>query len=216
MVEELIHKIRHSKVVDHSKIWKILFERPILKLVILFFIIGVLFNLIKTFSDALEIKPILNILLFILIIATSVYSGILIVRIILVYLIRRPLKQLFSAQNILSLLFSYAIFVFGILILISVSFMEIQHLDLGYITYGNCGDKFDKNMIDTDPKISHDYLYFSAVTFFTIGYGDICPMGAAKVLSIVTAFIGNIVTVVIMAIVITTYLKRREGNSSKN
>jgi hypothetical protein len=91
--------------------------------------------------------------------------------------------------------------------------MEIQHLNLGYITYGKCGDKFSSDMIDTDPLISHDYMYFSSVTFFTIGYGDICPMGAAKLVSVIAAFIGNAVTIVLMGIVITLYMKRRERNN---
>jgi len=64
-------------------------------------------------------------------------------------------------------------------------------------------------MIANDPNISHDYFYFSAITFFSVGYGDVCPMGLCKIMAVVTAFAGNIVTVVLMAIVVSLYLNRR-------
>jgi Ion channel len=201
-------------MVDHSRIWKMLFDRPVLKLIILIFVIAILFRLDQMFTKSFESVKILSLLYFILTIALTVYSVILIIRIILEHLVRRSLNRLFNAQNLASLLISYAIFIFGILILVSIGFAEIQHLELGYLTYGKCSETFNKTMIQTDPNISHDYMYFSSVTFFTIGYGDICPMGAAKFLSVITAFIGNIVTVVLMGIVITLYLKRRESINS--
>src|SRR4030042_4894002 len=198
-------------MVDSSKIKNMVFSRPILKLVVLLLISWVIFRLDQTFTAVLESSRIVSFIFFVLNIAIFAYSIVLIIRIILEHLVRRQLKQLFNAQNLASLLLSYAIFIFGIIFFVSISFMEIQHLDFGYITYGKCSDNFNKSMIDTDPNISHDYMYFSSVTFFTIGYGDICPMGAAKLLSIITAFIGNVITVFLMGIVITLYLKRRES-----
>lgn len=35
-----------------------------------------------------------------------------------------------------------------------------------------------------------DYMYLSAVTLFSVGYGDIVPIGAARVLIIIEALIG--------------------------
>ena len=202
-------------MVDHSRVWRMLFDRPVMKLVILIFIIGVFFRFDQVYSKTIDSIPTLSFFLFLLVIMISIYSVILIIRIILEHLIRKPLSKLFRANNLLSLLASYGIFIFGIVFLISIAFMEIQHLNLGYVTYGKCSDKFTGDMIKSDPNMSRGYLYFTAVTFFTIGYGDICPMGAAKLLSVITAFIGNIVTVVLMGIVITLYMKRRERNSKQ-
>ena len=67
-------------------------------------------------------------------------------------------------------------------------------------------------MIDSeDPNLSHDYLYFSTITFFAVGYGDVCPMGLCKTLAMVTAFAGNLINVVLMAIVVTLYVNRTRG-----
>lgn len=35
-----------------------------------------------------------------------------------------------------------------------------------------------------------DYMYLSAVTLFSVGYGDIVPIGAARILIIIEALIG--------------------------
>jgi hypothetical protein len=144
-------------------------------------------------------------------IAGALFAAALVVRALVEHLIQRPLDRLFRADNIASIIGSYALFIFGILLLVSLSFMAIRYLGWGYITYGQCSDSFSRDMIKSDPKASGDYFYFAAVTFFTIGYGDICPMGASKLLAIVTAFIGNAITVVLMGIVLALYLNRRNG-----
>ncbi|MFA6022460.1 MAG: ion channel [Candidatus Pacearchaeota archaeon] len=197
-----------------SRFNKIFFDRPILKLIYTFITLGIFFFISSNFSNITIVKSILNILLIPIILILGAYSVLLIAKIIFIYLIHRPFNQLFNAQNLTSLLLSYAIFIFGILFLISLTFMQIEHLGLGYITYGTCSDNFKPEMIANDQSISHNYFYFSAATFFTIGYGDICPMGLSQIFSILTAFIGNIVTVVLMAIVVTLYLNRKNPDNS--
>ncbi|MFY0646602.1 MAG: two pore domain potassium channel family protein [Sulfitobacter geojensis] len=42
-----------------------------------------------------------------------------------------------------------------------------------------------------------DYVYFSAVTFTTLGYGDITPSGASRIVALVEALLGYLVTPII-------------------
>jgi potassium channel LctB len=182
-----------------------LFNRPVLKLflVLLFILIA------STLAQWISIR-LLTLLVAPVILAAIVYVVILIGNIVSLYLIRKPLGRLLSARDIFSLLGSYVMFIVGILLVISTLFGAVEELHLGYLTHGPTTDAFNGDVIDSgDPNISHDYLYFAAVTFFTVGYGDVCPMGLCKILAIVTAFAGNIVTVVLMAIAVSVYLNRR-------
>ena len=48
--------------------------------------------------------------------------------------------------------------------------------------------------------LERDVFYFSGVTYFTIGYGDITPMGAnAQMASITEAFVGGIINLIVLA-----------------
>jgi hypothetical protein len=188
-----------------SRLRRALFDRPILKLflILLFIVIA------STLAQHTSI-PLFR---FLVALATSVaivYAIVLTGHIVSLYLIRKPLDRLLSARDIFSLLLGYVMFIVGILLVISVLFMVVEELHLGYLTHGPTTDEFNSDVIDSeDSNISHDYLYFSAVTFFSVGYGDICPMGFCKTLAIITAFAGNIITVVLMAIVVSLYLNRR-------
>jgi hypothetical protein len=80
----------------------------------------------------------------------------------------------------------------------------------GYLKYGSCIDNVDvtRAMIEQDPLIVSNFLhfpYFSTITFFSVGFGDICPMGASKTLAMLNALIGNAFTVLILAMAITNY-----------
>lgn len=48
-------------------------------------------------------------------------------------------------------------------------------------------------------NLERDVFYFSGVTYFTIGYGDIVPTGIAKTAAITEAFIGNVVNLIVLA-----------------
>ena len=80
----------------------------------------------------------------------------------------------------------------------------------GYLRYGGCIDNtsMTRESILNDPyaikNILH-YPYFSSITLFTVGYGDICPMGWAKTIAVLNAFIGSAFNVLILAIAITNY-----------
>lgn len=187
-----------------------LFHNPQKKLAVLFFLAIFLFVIVHTFGFMTKLTPIIGIIIGIILLIFAGYFFVLIFRIIFELTIKKPIDKMLNATNIASLILSYAAVVFGILLLSSIGFMEIANLDLGYITYGQCSDTFDKTAITTDSVASMDYFYFSAVTFFTVGYGDICPMGASKLMSLVVAFVGNVFSVIIMAVVISSYVGRRQ------
>lgn len=50
-------------------------------------------------------------------------------------------------------------------------------------------------------------LYFSTVTFTTVGYGDITPLGINRLLAALEAFIGVVINVALMGYVLATRFK---------
>lgn len=187
-----------------SRLRRALFDRPILKLflILLFIVIA------STLAQHTSI-PLLRFFVALVTSVAVVYTIVLTAHIVGLYLIRKPLDRLLSARDIFSLLFGYVMFIVGMLLVISVVFMVVEDLHLGYLTF-DPSQKLTRDMIDSDnPNLSHDYFYFSAITFFSVGYGDVCPMGFCKTIAVATAFVGNIVTVVLMAIVVSLYLNRR-------
>lgn len=182
-----------------ARLFKLLFDKPLLKFVMLLFFIALTSSLANAFPNK-TFQLILLILnaVFLLYLIAFIFT-----------LLLRSFRHLLSAQSMLGLIGSYALFLLSILIVISLMFGQVAASGKGYLTYGTCGDKFDSSMISQDTRASRDYFYFTAVTFFTVGYGDICPMGLAKLLAIVTAMIGHIVSVILMVIVINNYLQRK-------
>jgi len=117
---------------------------------------------------------------------------------------------LFKAQNLWRLLVSYVLFIIAVLLLFSLGYLSIERMHKGYLTYGQCSDHFDVIKIEMDSYKATDYFYFSTITLFTVGYGDICPMGWSKFLSMFNAFVGNFIAVILMVLVITAYVNRNK------
>ncbi|MEI7962120.1 MAG: hypothetical protein WCI04_07330, partial [archaeon] len=124
----------NSKLI--SRLLGVLFDRPIIKLVILLIVISIFIGLSDFFHDMLSLNPVINLFLVVLNLFFALYFILLIVRIIFVYLISHTLARLLNARSIVSLLFSYAVFILGILLVISLLFMQVGHFNLGYFTYG--------------------------------------------------------------------------------
>ena len=125
--------------------------------------------------------------------------------------IGKSLRSLITANNIIVLLLSYAVFMFCILLFFASMYDITTNMGKGYLTYGTCSDKFDKSMIQTDSQKSDDHFYFSAVTLFTVGYGDICPMGWDKTIAIINAFVGVGINAILMVLVISNYMDRKKS-----
>jgi hypothetical protein len=110
----------------------------------------------------------------------------------------------------------YITSVLFLILLFAILYWMVTVAGAGYLRYGECVDTGVVNsaVIRTDPnlvtKISH-YPYFSAITFFTVGSGDICPMGWNKLIAVINALIGNAFTVLILAIAITNYSAKKEN-----
>jgi len=188
-----------------SGLRRALFDRPILKLFLVLLFIVIAYELVQLLSIR-----VLTLLTLPFIMVAVAYAVILTGHTVNVYLIRKAFARLLSSKDIASLLFSYVMFIAVVLLVISTLFGVVEALRLGYLTHGPTSDEFNSDVIDSeDPSISHDYLYFTAVTFFTVGYGDVCPMGLCKPLAMMTAFAGNAVNVVLMGIVVSVYLNRR-------
>jgi potassium channel LctB len=199
--QENLKKLGKENLSRFGRLEKFLFTRPLLRVplvIISFLVLRVLVDLLLPVQMAWKSHVDVIIMLIL-----SIY-----VIFFMIHVIKNTLKSLFSAKNLWGLFFSYIIFILCILLLFASAYSSIEGMGTGYLTYGQCGDHFDSSMIKTDPMASGEHFYFAAVTFFTVGYGDICPMGWAKGLALFNAFIGNFVNVVVMVLVISTYMKR--------
>jgi hypothetical protein len=208
-------KERNNK---HTKLIDFFFKRPILKLVILLIIQFVIIRIPELFPSSFPIRWVTIILGIIL----TIYFVL-----VIIHTVRLSLKHLMNPKNLFYLIGAYILLILVILFVSSMlyNFVDLSHL--GYIQYGNCNDNFnpslinpiqDLNAVNSNSTISKDFFYFSAVTFFTVGYGDICPMGFARVVSIIVAFMGNIISVILVAFIINNYMKKKESepNSGKH
>ena len=194
-----VKRVSKSK---ESGINKLFFNHPIAKFFGLVIIYIILTNISGYFNENIPIRLILNIIEILI----AIYFVI-----VIIYLIRRSINQLINPENIFRLILSYALFILGIILLFSTLFNIVELTKTGYLTYGTCSDKFNSSMISTDSQISRNFFYFASLTFFTVGYGDICPMGFDKTLAIITAFIGHLVAVVVVALILNNYLRKREN-----
>lgn len=185
-----------------SRFSKILFNRPIIKFVFLIIVYLILNSIQNFFSNNYILRNILNIIGILI----SIYFII-----IIIYLIVKWVKKLINPDNIFILMFTYAIFIIALLLLFSTIFNIIETTGSGYIKFGECTAGFDKSMISSDTLISRNFFYFSAMTFFTVGYGDICPMGSARIASIIVSFIGHLVSVILVALILNNYMRKKEN-----
>ena len=192
-----------TRFLKATRLEKILFEKPLFKIPLffgIFFIISILSSLLPS-RVTLVVGSVMSILI-------STYLVFFII-----FIIRKSFKSMFSAQNMIGIFVSYILFILSITVIFALGYSAIDDLGRGYLTYGTCSDDFNEGDILTNPNRSTEYFYFSSVTFFTIGYGDICPMGWAKYLAIFNGFIGNFVTVVVMVVVISSFIKRAQNNT---
>jgi len=132
----------------------------------------------------------------------------------IVSIMKRSLKTLFNSSNLVSLFLGYVFFILGILFFFTMIYDVVDLTGHGYLTYGDCSGDFTPDMIKTDPLRTESYFYFAAITHFEVGYGDICPVGFARTISVINAFVGNFFSVVVMAFVIFYYFRRKDDEQN--
>ena len=113
-------------------------------------------------------------------------------------------------KSITKLFSAYIISIIGLMILFALFYAIAFATKTGYLTYSQCSDEFNKQMIYEDNNLvlsNFGYLYFSAITFFSVGYGDICPMGSAKFISILNTWLGHAYTVIVLGLAMAVYTK---------
>ncbi len=115
---------------------------------------------------------------------------------------------------------AYVVSVIFIILLFSIMYWAMTLVGAGHLKYGSCigNAEFSKEDILQDPLLVTDpahYSYFSAMTFFSVGYGDICPMGMNKLIATINAIIGNAFTVLILAMAITNYSSNKDNERKR-
>jgi len=167
----------------------------------------------------LKYNPIYNPLIFIILvllvilsefffkskILTILFVILLIIHIIFTFIFNfyTSIFMLWKPKNLLFLFMGYFIGIISILLMFTLIYSSVDASEKGYLTYEKCSDHFDHDVMKKDIQKSQNYFYFSTVTFFSVGYGDICPMGLSKIVSIVNMWVGHLVTTLFLGIAIS-------------
>jgi len=203
-IHQEIHRQFDEEIQDiKEKRWKdVLFERPLFKFVI-FLIAQLLFSLISGyFPESLILRWI----------SVVINIGITVYFIsMIIYVIRRSINTLMRPKNILTLIGSYALIILSLLFVFSTLFDFSELVGIGYLKHGTCPENFHKSMIVSDPDISQDFFYYTALSFFSRS-SDICPMGASKIISVIVYFTSHLFSVILIALILNNYFSlRRES-----
>jgi len=179
-----------------------------------FFITFIILLIVNAFFLANKAVPaILKIIAFLLL---TIY--------ILLFIIMRikmnVTKLLHHELKFNQILTAYVVSVIFIILLFSIIYWAMVVVGAGYLKYGSCVDntEFTREDIMQDPLLVINpmhYSYFSAMTFFSVGFGDICPMGMSKLVATLNAIIGNAFTVLILAMAITNYSTNKYQEKKK-
>jgi potassium channel LctB len=163
---------------------------------------------------------------FFTVIAVSVLSSInflktalLLVFLYILYLILQTVSFVYESiksllddnkKSLGKILSAYMISIIGLILLFAMFYKISLMTGTGYLTYSQCSDKLSMDSFLNDDKIifsTFGNIYFSAITFFSVGYGDICPMGVAKFLAIINSWLGHAYSVIILGMALAIYTK---------
>jgi len=170
------------------------------------------------FFKTFIILLIINIVLFMsgstIPILVTLVAFLLLTLYVIIFLVKRihtnVTKLLHHELEFNQILTVYVTSVAFVVLLFSMLYWGVMISGSGYLKYGSCIDNVQvtRDSLLKDPLLVSNFLhypYFSAITFFSVGFGDICPMGASKSVAMLNALIGNAFTVLILAIAITNY-----------
>lgn len=133
---------------------------------------------------------------------------------------KKSLSTLFNSRSILRLLVGYILSAMLLIGFLAPLYFVAEATSTGYLKYGICSDTMTKEQMAKDTEnnaVSHERLYFTAVTFFSLGYGDVCPMGLSKYIALLNVAVGMFFVTAIMAIAIARFQRRTadEENEEK-
>ena len=98
-------------------------------------------------------------------------------------------KKMFRAESVTHFLTSYAIFVLILILLFGG-------------TYYRNNDQFTFNGQPTYLELK-DAIYFSAITFTTVGYGDFSPLGVNRIIAALEALLATIFNIAFIGYILT-------------
>lgn len=103
------------------------------------------------------------------------------------------------------LLSNYSIAVIGIIVIFAMLYSWADAVGIGHLNYGSCVPGVSAPTVST----YMDRFFFSGQTFFTVGYGNVCPAGLAKIINLLNAWAGHFFTAVIVAVGLSELLQGR-------
>lgn len=192
-------------------------------------------RLIKSTSDFLyrHFKIIMLILVVFLLILTFFINSIptlrlpILIFITIIFLVAIPnfivKKGLKSIYNLIGnkkltigeIIWDYCLAALSAILFFAILYGITEYLEWGYLQYGGCDGSFHFDTSSNDYSDQRDpsaivspfnRVYFSATTFFTVGYGDICPMGYSKLISVLNALVGSLINILVISIAVGQYL----------
>ncbi|WP_101846446.1 potassium channel family protein [Halobacillus sp. Marseille-P3879] len=123
----------------------------------------------------------------------------IIIAIVCVLLIAGSIRQLFTSLEIEHHMFSFHIFITLVMLytVVMIGFgliyasMSVQGIEM-----------FMRTVHNDPPSWGHELskgIYFSGVTLFTVGYGDLMPIGWGRWIALVEAMIGYTIPAALVA-----------------
>jgi hypothetical protein len=152
----------------------------------------------------------------------SILIGATLIAFITIYLSKTIRENIYKFMHnqlaIKQIIIGYVSTILAFVGLFAILYWGVATWGVGYLKYGTCSAaSVTAQMIANDPGFITDglnYVYFSVMTFLTVGYGDICAMGSAtKIIAMIEALVGNVFTLLILAIAVSNYSRRNNGST---
>ncbi len=129
---------------------------------------------------------------------------------ILDLLLNHASKKIEQTGKLQIVIVTYVVSTLLLMFLFSQSYLFLQSQKLGYITYWDCTNTYSIENFDTDTQITDDYFYFSAITYLTIWYGEICPMWLSKNISVINGITWFVFNIIIIWVIMQVFTSARE------
>jgi hypothetical protein len=168
---------------------------PIFVIIFLFLIVGLI--LITTHPTLANIFLLLFSMLIIIHIILTIFS---MLRSIFINLLKKESELTFK-----KLIINYIVAVVLFLMLFTVFYSVSSISKDNYLQWGQCQGQSSlvpnqSNTLKVAPNDIIGKIYFSGVTFFTVGYGDICPQGnITRIIALFNAWTGHFFTAIVLA-----------------